>query len=76
MKSPFYEPHDPEMKSIREEAREFASTIWPWDLKGGGTYREKRPGLGITIIEYVVDASVEPHHWSVKFSVQAWRTFD
>jgi hypothetical protein len=71
-------PHDldeAESVAASKEAAEFVSTIGPWKIPPGhGTYREKRPGLGVTIHGYDVDCSVEPHAMTVRYSVSAWRT--
>lgn len=57
------------------EAAEFAATIGPWKIPPGhGTYRQKRPGLGVKIHGYDVDCSEEPHVMTVRYSVSAWRT--
>lgn len=58
-----------------KEAAEFAATIGPWKIpEGHSVYKQKRPGLGVTIHGYDVDCSVEPHVMTVRCSASAWRT--
>ncbi len=64
-----YDLADGELKAACFEAAEFAKTIAPWPIQEGhGTYRQKRPGLGISVLGYDVADGV----WSIRYSVHAW----
>lgn len=40
--------------------------------RGHGTFREVRPGLGVQLLRYDVDCTVEPHVWTGKIVVSSW----
>lgn len=70
-----YDLDDDELSAAMQEAREFVITIHPWRIPPGhGTYKQKREGLGITVIRYIVDCSEEKHRTYIEYSISAWRT--
>ena len=65
-----------ETEAAHKEAAEFVkSPGFPWKITADhGTYREKRPGLGVEILYYEVDFRVEPHKMTLWYCICAWRT--
>ena len=48
-----YDLSEEELIDAKAEATDFASTIIPWRIPPGhGSYREKRPGLGLQVHAY------------------------
>lgn len=74
MRAP-YDLDADERMAAAHEAHAFAEKIGLRPIPHGhGTYYEKRPGLGVTILGADVDCSKEPHEMRLRYVSHAWRT--